>query len=149
MQVINPLLNLLYYKSMFILSPLYLEFGTSRALPLEISSKSRSAQFHLHRAIVSVSSNYNKQIIIWVVTFNAVSSIWRSYYLRLTLYGFPETPFSNHFKTCNPKSIEPNNYKRGNIINYKLNYANKKKEEPAAVWLVVPQAQDKQRFESL
>jgi len=31
-----------------------------------------------------------------------------------------KTPFSNHFETCNPKSIKPNNYKRGNIINYNM-----------------------------
>ena len=41
-------------------------------------------------------------------------------------YGFPETPFSNHFKTCNPKSIKPNNYKRGKFKSYKLIYTNKK-----------------------
>jgi len=41
-------------------------------------------------------------------------------------YGFPETPFSNHFKACNPKSIKPNNYKRGNIINNNLYFQSKK-----------------------
>ena len=70
--------------------------------------------------------NYNKQLIIWVVTFNAESSIWRSYYLRLTLYGFPETPFSNHLKNYNAKSIKPNHYSYGKFNNYKLRYANKK-----------------------
>jgi len=34
-----------------------------------------------------------------------------------------KTPFSNHFETCNPKSIKPNNYKRGNIINDGLYFA--------------------------
>ena len=88
-------------------------------------TKVSSIQLHLHRGFVIVD-NYNKQIIIWVVTFNAVSSIWRSYYLRLTLYGFPETPFSNHFKTCNPKRFKPNNYKCGNIINTQLYFTSKK-----------------------
>ena len=41
----------------------------------------------------SDNPNYKKQFIIWVITFNAVSFIWRSYYLRLTLYGCPENPF--------------------------------------------------------
>ena len=43
--------------------------------------------------------------------------------MRLTLYGFPETPFSNHFKPCNPKSIKPIDYRQSNIINYKLYFA--------------------------
>lgn len=34
-----------------------------------------------------------------------------------------KTPFSNHLKTCNPKSIEPNNYKSSNIINTANYYA--------------------------
>ena len=29
-------------------------------------------------------------------------------------------------ETCNPKSIKPNNYKRGNIINTNMNFTNKK-----------------------
>ena len=70
--------------------------------------------------------NYKNQFTIWITTFNADSSITRSCYLRLTLYGFRETPFSNHFKTCNPKSIKPINYKCSNIINADYNYANKK-----------------------
>ena len=108
---------------MFIITPSYpRRDGQSYPTP-----QSRFAQSFTPLIEPSVSmDNYNKQIIIWVVTFNAVSSIWRSHYLRLTLYGFPETPFSNHFKTCNPKSIKPINYKCSNIINYKLNYANKK-----------------------
>ena len=70
--------------------------------------------------------NYKNQFIIWITTFNADSSITRSCYLRLTLYGFRETPFSNHFKTCNPKSIKPTDYKQSNIINTELYYAIKK-----------------------
>ena len=42
-----------------------------------------------------------------------------------------KTPFSNHLKTCNPKSFEPNDYKRSNIINTAIYYARK---EPNAVW---------------
>tara|TARA_R100000664_G_scaffold14422_2_gene22677 strand:+ start:105 stop:398 length:294 start_codon:yes stop_codon:yes gene_type:complete len=34
-----------------------------------------------------------------------------------------KTPFSNHLNTYNPKSFEPNNYKRSNIINTAYYYA--------------------------
>ena len=34
-----------------------------------------------------------------------------------------KTPFSNHLNTYNPKSFEPNNYKRSNIINTANYYA--------------------------
>ena len=34
-----------------------------------------------------------------------------------------KTPFSNHLNTYNPKSFEPNNYKRSNIINTSNYYA--------------------------
>ena len=34
-----------------------------------------------------------------------------------------KTPFSNHLNTCNPKSFEPNDYKRSNIINTANYYA--------------------------
>ena len=34
-----------------------------------------------------------------------------------------KTPFSNHLNTYNPKSFEPNNYKRSNIINTAYHYA--------------------------
>ena len=122
---------------MFIITPSYpRRDGQSYPTP-----QSRFAQSFTPLIEPSVSmDNYNKQIIIWVVTFNAVASIWRSYYLRLTLYGFPETPFSNHFKTCNPKSIKPTNYKRGNIINYKMNYANKKRNAPEVCWYSTSEA---------
>ena len=89
-------------------------------------TKVSSIQLHLHRGFVIVDNYKAKEFITVILLSASLVLIWRSYYLRLTLYGFPETPFSNHFKTCNPKSIEPNNYKCGNIINYKLNYANKK-----------------------
>ena len=57
-----------------------------------------------------------------------------------------KTPFSNHLKTYNPKSFEPNNYKRSNIINTAYHYARiisnsaivqwslLKRKEPNAVW---------------
>ena len=37
-----------------------------------------------------------------------------------------KTPFSNHFKNYNAKSIKPNHYSYGKFNNYKLRYANKK-----------------------
>ena len=57
-----------------------------------------------------------------------------------------KTPFSNHLNTYNPKSFEPNNYKRSNIINTTYYYARiisnsaivqwdlLKRKEPNAVW---------------
>ena len=57
-----------------------------------------------------------------------------------------KTPFSNHLNTYNPKSFEPNNYKRSNIINTAYHYARiilnsaivqwslLKRKEPNAVW---------------
>ena len=57
-----------------------------------------------------------------------------------------KTPFSNHLNTCNPKSFEPNDYKRSNIINTANYYARiisysaivqwglLKRKEPNAVW---------------
>ena len=47
-----------------------------------------------------------------------------------------KTPFSNHLNTYNPKSFEPNDYKRSNIINTTYYYAriNLKRKEPNAVW---------------
>ena len=36
-------------------------------------------------------------------------------------------------KTCNPKRFKPNNYKRGNIINYKLKDT-RKKIAPVIIW---------------
>ena len=103
---------------MFIYSPLYLELEMYRAYPLEILSKVRSVQFHLHRAIVIVLYNYKYQFTIWVVTFDADTSITRSYYLRLTLCGYRETPSCDHLITCNARSIKPIHYKRINIINF-------------------------------
>ena len=125
MQVINHLLSYLYSNA-FIYFTFIRFVGMDRAIATPCyKTKVRSIRLHLHRGFAIVD-NYKNQFIIWITTFNAESSIWRSCYLRLTLYGFPETPFSNHFKTCNPKSIEPNNYKRGNIRNYKLIHTNKK-----------------------
>ena len=48
-----------------------------------------------------------------------------------------KTPFSNHLNTYNPKSFEPNNYKRSNIINYKWKDANIKRKEPEIVWFSI------------
>jgi len=80
--------------------------------------------------------NYNNQLIIWITTFNAESSITRSCYLRLTLYGYRETPFSNHFlKNHNAKSIKPNHHGNGNFNNYKCMDASKK-VNGEAIWLV-------------
>jgi len=57
-----------------------------------------------------------------------------------------KTPFSNHLNTYNPKSFEPNDYKRSNIINTAYHYARiilnsaivqwglLKRKEPNAVW---------------
>ena len=57
-----------------------------------------------------------------------------------------KTPFSNHLNTYNPKSFEPNDYKRSNIINTANYYARiisnsaivqwdlLKRKEPNAVW---------------
>ena len=81
-----------------------------------------------------IMDNYNNQLIIWITTFNAESFITRSCYLRLTLYGYRENPLQYHLKTCNPVSIKPNDYKRGNIINKYYNFASKKRKEPTAVW---------------
>ena len=98
--------------------PFYLEHKMSRAFPTPNKSKVRSAQFFSLIEPSQSLSNYNNQLIIWITTFNAESSITRSCYLRLTLYGYRETPFSNHFmKTCNPKSIKPTDYKRRKVIN--------------------------------
>ena len=66
--------------------------------------------------------NYKNQFIIWITTFNAESSITRSCYLRLTLCGYRETPFSS-LKPCNPKSIKPTDYKQSKFMNYKLYHA--------------------------
>ena len=83
-----------------------------------------------------IMDNYNNQIIIWITTFNAESSITRSCYLRLTLYGYRETPFSNHFlKNHNAKSIKPNHHGNGNFNNYKCMDASKK-VNGEAIWLV-------------
>ena len=85
---------------------------------------------------LDLSRNYNNQLIIWITTFNAESSITRSCYLRLTLYGYRETPFSNHFmKNHNAKSIKPNHHGNGNFNNYKCMDASKK-ENGEAIWLI-------------
>ena len=74
-----------------------------------------------------IMDNYNMQLIIWITTFNAESSITRSCYLRLTLCGYRETPYRNHFmKSCNPVSIKPNDYNQSKFMNYNLKDATKK-----------------------
>ena len=88
-------------------------------------TKVSSIRLHLHRGFVIVD-NYNKQIIIWITTFNAASSITRSCYLRLTLCGCREKPLSVTLDPCNPESVKPNDYKCGNIINTDYNFATKK-----------------------
>ena len=47
--------------------------------------------------------------------------------------AFVKTPFSCYFESCNPESIKPNDYKRSNIINYKLKDT-RKKIAPVIVW---------------
>ena len=116
----------------------------SRAFPTPNKSKVRSAQFFsLIEPSQSLSNYNNSSIIIWITTFKTAFFITRSCYLRLTLYGYRETPFSNHFKTCNPKSIKPTDYKQSNIINADYKYANKKR---AWTRLIEIQALDKQKL---
>ena len=67
--------------------------------------------------------------------------------IRLTLYGFPESPFSNHFKNYNAKSIKPIHYNYSNIINYKLKVTSIKKESGQVDWLYALTPKDKQVFE--
>ena len=101
-----------------------LETGRAKLTPC-YKTKVSSTLLHLREASLSMG-NYKTQSIMWITTFNAVSSITRSCYLRLTLYGCRETPFSNHFKTCNPKSIKPTDYKQSNIINHTMKDTTKK-----------------------
>ena len=46
-----------------IISPSYLEQEDVQSLPLVISTKVRSAQFHPHRAVAVVLYNYNNAVL--------------------------------------------------------------------------------------
>ena len=50
-----------------------------------------------------------------------------------------KTPFSNLINTYNPKSFEPNDYKRSNIINNNIYFATKK-ESPWNSLVSIPEA---------
>ena len=83
---------------MFINSPFYLEQEDGQSLPPDNKIKVHSVHFTFIEPSQSFWTIITNRIIIWVITFNAESSIWRSYHLRLTLYGCPETPSCNHFE---------------------------------------------------
>ena len=78
---------------------------------------------NLHRGtpskIIIAIQNYNR-----TTTFNAESYISRGDVAFASPYMAIVKPLiSNHLKTCNPKSFEPNDYKRSNIINTTYYYA--------------------------
>ena len=105
------IINSYVYNYTFISS----EIWTEPSYPNEVGSLCPITPF----IEPSVSmDNYKNQFIIWITTFNAESSITRSCYLRLTLYGYRENPLQKPFnEPCNPVSIKPNDYKHSNIIN--------------------------------
>ncbi len=67
--------------------------------------------------------------------------ITRSCYLRLTLYGYRETPSCNHFKSYNARSIKPTHYSECKVINNDYNFTSKKGKPLKCVGLDTSEAQ--------
>ena len=123
MPVINHLLSYLYYD---LYNFTFICFvGMDRAmLPLVIKQRLALSNFTFIEVspswIIINIQNYNMGNYFQAVSLSGGDVTFASH------YGFPENPFSNHLKTCNPKSIKPTNYKRGNIINTIFNFQSKK-----------------------
>ena len=112
---------------MFNLNP-YLDSGMSRAIPTPIENKVRSAHFKPIEpsSMMSNFEQHRSKVWITIFCFTDVLAYHEVLLSSPNLVASVDYPLLVQLEPCNPKSIEPTNYKGLNIINNDYKYASKK-----------------------